>query len=127
MADIVTTLIERGRRYGSFIGHSCITQDIKTTMHKSPKWRELDPDQKEALEMVAHKVGRILNGDPNYPDSWHDIVGYAKLVADRLLSAKPPEAPETLAPFLPATRERFLAERTGLGDAVRASGKRAKR
>jgi hypothetical protein len=41
-------------------------------------------DQIEALDMICHKIGRILNGDPNYADSWVDIAGYAKLVADRL-------------------------------------------
>ena len=61
-----------------------MTQRLKTTMVGSDKWHLLAPDQKEALEMIAHKIGRILNGDPNYHDSWHDIVGYAKLVADRL-------------------------------------------
>jgi hypothetical protein len=40
--------------------------------------------QREALEMIAHKIARIINGDPNYADSWVDIAGYAKLVADRL-------------------------------------------
>jgi hypothetical protein len=34
--------------------------------------------------MIAHKIGRIVNGDPRYADSWVDIAGYAKLVADRL-------------------------------------------
>jgi len=34
--------------------------------------------------MNAHKIGRILNGDPNWSDSWHDIAGYAQLVANRL-------------------------------------------
>ena len=34
--------------------------------------------------MIAHKIGRILNGDPNYLDSWIDIVGYAQLIVDRL-------------------------------------------
>ena len=34
--------------------------------------------------MILHKIGRILNGDPNYADSWHDIAGYAKLVEDEL-------------------------------------------
>ena len=53
-------------------------------MVDSPNWPGLTDAQREALEMVAHKIGRILNGDPNYHDSWHDIVGYAKLVADRL-------------------------------------------
>jgi hypothetical protein len=82
--DIVDTLTERGTRYGKFTGHAKITQGIKEVMHASPKWTELADDQKEALEMVAHKIGRILNGDPNYHDSWHDIVGYTKLVSDRL-------------------------------------------
>ena len=45
---------------------------------------EMDDDQVEALEMIAHKIGRIINGDHSYSDSWHDIAGYAKLVADRL-------------------------------------------
>jgi hypothetical protein len=40
--------------------------------------------QWEALEMIAHKIGRIVNGDPDYADSWIDIAGYAKLVADEL-------------------------------------------
>ena len=51
---------------------------------ETPNWSKLAPDQRESLEMVAHKIGRILNGDPDYHDSWRDIVGYAKLVADRL-------------------------------------------
>ncbi len=46
--------------------------------------KDLTDDQVEALEMVCHKIGRIVNGDPDYSDSWHDIAGYAKLVADRL-------------------------------------------
>lgn len=82
--DIDATLDERGSRYGKFTGHAAITQSLKAAMCAAPKWAALQPDQKEALEMVQHKIGRILNGDPDYHDSWHDIVGYAKLVADRL-------------------------------------------
>ena len=84
MTDIAQTLVDRGKLYGSFEGHARITQSLKTAMVAAPKWSALADDQKEALEMVVHKIGRILNGDPNYHDSWHDIVGYAKLVADRL-------------------------------------------
>jgi hypothetical protein len=82
--SIDQTLTERGSRYGTFAGHAYITQNIKDAMKDSPNWESLDKDMKECLEMIAHKVGRILNGDPNYADSWHDIVGYAKLVDDRL-------------------------------------------
>lgn len=84
--NIESTLAERGTRYGVFKEHSRITQSIKRAMQDSPNWNDLADDQKEALEMVAHKVGRILNGDPNYIDSWHDIIGYTKLVEDRLLT-----------------------------------------
>lgn len=82
--NLSATLTERGARYGVFTGHAKITQDLKYTMRKHVGWSNLMDDQKEALEMVAHKIGRILNGDPNYDDSWVDIAGYAKLVADRL-------------------------------------------
>ncbi len=84
MSDISETLAERGSRYGAFTEHARIAQNIKTAMADSPNWATLVPDQKEALEMIAHKAARILNGDPNFHDSWHDIVGYTKLVADRL-------------------------------------------
>lgn len=86
LPDIDVTLAERGSRYGSFTEHARVTQNIKTAMVDSPNGSNmrLGPDQREALEMIAHKIGRILCGDPDYHDSWHDIVGYAKLVADRL-------------------------------------------
>jgi hypothetical protein len=84
--QIAATLNERGSRYGKFSTHSEITQRLKLTMvhFDAAKWDELASDQREALEMIAHKIGRILNGDPDYADSWVDIAGYAKLVADRL-------------------------------------------
>lgn len=85
---IDAVLAERGNRYGKFTGHAKIAQDLKQIMHDTSNWKILAPDQKEALEMVMHKVGRILNGDPNYDDSWIDIGGYSKLVADRLTNGK---------------------------------------
>lgn len=84
MSAIDNTLAERGNRYGQFDGHARITQNIKAAMQDSPNWARLAPDQKEALEMAAHKFGRILNGDPDYLDSWHDVIGYTRLVEQRL-------------------------------------------
>jgi len=84
MTDINATLAERGSRYGQFIGHANICQYLKDAMRRLKKWDSLADDQKEALEMIQHKVARILNGDPNYADNWIDIAGYATLVADRL-------------------------------------------
>ena len=82
MTDITSTLAERGSRYGPFEDHAAITQSIKRAIFAHGNL--LADDQREALEMIAHKIGRIVNGDPNYADSWVDIAGYAKLVADRL-------------------------------------------
>lgn len=84
--DITATLTERGARYGTFAGHAEISQRLKGVLMKFEAERgcDLDPDQREALEMICHKIARIINGDPNYADSWVDIAGYAKLVADRL-------------------------------------------
>ena len=84
MTEISTTLIERGNRYGDFSEHAKITQRLKRVMHAGAKWDDLTDSQKESLEMIAHKIGRILNGDPNYVDSWNDITGYAKLIEDQL-------------------------------------------
>jgi len=74
------TLKERFNRYGDFKTHALITQNIKSAMKDSPRWNDLPPEMKEALEMIAHKIGRILNGDPFYKDSWHDIIGYTQLI-----------------------------------------------
>lgn len=76
-------LEERGERYGDFKTHAIIAQRIKTAMYGGGSY-ELSPLHREALEMIAHKIARIINGDPNYKDSWVDIAGYAQLVAKEL-------------------------------------------
>lgn len=82
--DINKTLEERGARYGKFINQSEYCQQLKEIFQTSPNWKKMESDKKECLDMIANKIGRILNGDHNYADSWHDIVGYAKLVEDRI-------------------------------------------
>lgn len=84
--SITATLEQRGSRYGLFKDHAEVTQTLKAIIRSKmgEKWDNLCDDQREALEMIAHKLGRIINGDPDYADSWVDIAGYAKLVSDRL-------------------------------------------
>lgn len=85
-ADLTATLTERGSRYGKFTGHAGVTMRLKDTIRiaLASRDKKLADDQAEALDMICHKIGRIVNGDANYADSWVDIAGYAKLVADRL-------------------------------------------
>ena len=77
-------LAERGARYGSFASQAAFSQYLKDTLRKHKNYDELMYSQKEALEMIMHKISRILNGDPNYDDSWRDIAGYAELIVKEL-------------------------------------------
>jgi transposase len=85
-ADVDVILDERAITYGCFVDVAEIAQEIKATIRIGETNRsvELPVDQSEALDMIASKIARILNGDPNHTDSWIDIAGYATLVADRL-------------------------------------------
>jgi hypothetical protein len=87
MSDqLEATLQERGNRYGDFKGHATATMQLKRQIRIEliHRGKSLADDQMEALDMICHKIGRIINGDPDYADSWHDIAGYAQLVANRL-------------------------------------------
>ena len=84
MSDLEKTLTERGAVYGRFVDQAEISQRLKCVMRAAPGWQELPDDMREALEMVQHKVARILNGNPDHVDSWHDVGGYVALVEKRL-------------------------------------------
>lgn len=93
--SIHSTLEERGKRYGNFMEHARICQLLKETMKSRGEegragWWRLQADQKQALETIADKIARILNGDPDYIDNWHDIAGYATLIEQRLTKEKGP-------------------------------------
>lgn len=82
--DVDAILNERGSRYGSYVETARVSQNIKRAMADSPNWGALPDDMRETLEMLALKIARLLNGDPEYVDNVIDIIGYAQLVADRL-------------------------------------------
>jgi hypothetical protein len=83
-------LAERGSKYGSFAGHARVTQTLKRVFlehmqHHNPEGFKkfmANPTAFEGMEMIMHKLGRAANGEPLYKDTWDDIAGYAKLVAD---------------------------------------------
>jgi hypothetical protein len=81
--SIEKTLKQRQKTHGDFATHAAISQELKAVLWKHD-FQGLAPDQCEALEMICHKIARILNGNPDTHDHWHDIAGYATLVADRL-------------------------------------------
>jgi hypothetical protein len=81
------TLIERGKRYGDFSDHAFRAQELQDAMRSAPGWENLDANKRQALTVIADKIARILTGDPEYKDNWHDIQGYAKLAEDRCTSS----------------------------------------
>lgn len=86
--DIQDTLKERGSRYGDFKAQSIISQSFKIILHNEISAKGMTSDKVEALEMIFSKIARIINGDPDYKDSWVDIAGYATLVANTLKDEK---------------------------------------
>lgn len=76
---------ERGKTHGRFEDHAAATQDLKATFDMHEKKRlsrgqpELTSMQRESIEMILHKIGRIIAGDASYADHWDDIAGYAKI------------------------------------------------
>ena len=79
-------LDQRAVDYGKFKDGAALMQGIKRLMaeHAQKHGKTFADDQWEALEMIVHKIGRIVNGNPDKVDHWTDIAGYAKLIADRL-------------------------------------------
>lgn len=85
MSNIEDTLKDRGAKYGEFGNHAVISQRLKAVYQHNEGLNDI---HMEALDMIMHKIARILNGDPNYIDSWHDIAGYATLVEQTLSKVK---------------------------------------
>lgn len=81
---IEKVIADRGNNYGRFEDGAEIMQQLKLIVHTSQGWGRMKPIQREGMDMILHKIGRILNGDPSYVDSWIDIEGYSKLVSDWL-------------------------------------------
>ena len=101
--SLENTLAERGSRYGDFTDHAELAQELQDVMRGFRKpgpqgqivnpWAKLDSVKRQALTVIADKIARILSGDPNYTDNWHDIQGYAKLAEDRCFDASAPQLP----------------------------------
>ena len=85
-ADVEETLDARAQDYGTFKESAALMQGIKRLLadHARRHDKLFADDQWEAIEMIVHKMARIVNGNPDKVDSWIDIAGYATLVSDRL-------------------------------------------
>jgi len=83
-ADVGAVLDERGSEYGDFRTQAHIAQELKETARDTPGWDRMEGMHREAVDMILHKLSRLLNGNPNHIDGWLDIEGYARCVRVRL-------------------------------------------
>lgn len=83
---IEATLAERQAQYGSFEDVARTTGKIMEALSevRVNGLNDLPYPHRMALYMIASKMARIVNGDFNYKDNWHDIGGYSKLIEDLL-------------------------------------------
>lgn len=91
---IKALLEERGATHGHFPEVAGVAQHLKQAMRaaaplhrpygKRNVWEALPPIIREALEMMAAKMARIVCGNERHDDHWRDIQGYAQLVLDWL-------------------------------------------
>ena len=83
---IEATLAERQAQYGCFEDVARTTGKIMEALSevRVNGLNDLPHPHRMALYMIASKMARIVNGDFNYCDNWHDIGGYSKLVEDLL-------------------------------------------
>ena len=74
-----TLLQERGTTHGSFESNAYFGQQLRALFRESPHWHKMPPEHREALDLIACKVSRILSGQSTFGDHWADVAGYAKL------------------------------------------------
>lgn len=81
--EVSDTIASRGSAYGDYSEMAEVAQGFKKVMQSTPGWSDvLTPGHREALELIATKMARILNGNPYHDDTWLDIAGYAILAKD---------------------------------------------
>ena len=83
-SGIDDTLDQRGATHGDFADVARVAQGIKEVLRTGSAWANMSSAQREALDMNASKQARIVCGNPDEPDHWHDIEGYARLVSKEL-------------------------------------------
>jgi hypothetical protein len=74
-------LSQRQETHGDFNEVARIAQQFRKMMRVEYGWEHMNDAQREALDSMASKFGRIASGDPNFRDHWDDIAGYATLAS----------------------------------------------
>lgn len=82
MTEIEGVLEQRGKTHGDFTEVAYFAQRLREILRESGQ--SISDSHAESLDMIASKLARILAGNPNEPDHWLDIEGYARLARERV-------------------------------------------
>lgn len=73
----------RHETHGDYGDTALMAQGLKDALRHGAGWSVMAAPHREALELIATKLARIVTGDASFKDHWDDVAGYAKLIADR--------------------------------------------
>lgn len=92
MVGVDAILEQRGAAYGDFRYQAVLARAFKDLA--APAYDNLEQRSdlhsstvatiEEGMDMVLHKISRLLNGDITHLDSWDDIIGYATITVQRI-------------------------------------------
>ena len=83
MSDLNKTLADRQKTHGDFQQVAKVAESLMNSI----EFQRLSASQSFAVRMIVGKLARIVCGNPDEPDHWHDIAGYARLVEDGLINS----------------------------------------
>lgn len=76
--EVQSVVAARDGSYGGFGGIALTCQNFKDIARSCPSWKSLNPSEKEGIDMIFHKITRILYSPKKIRDSWVDIGGYCR-------------------------------------------------
>ena len=115
----------RDHQHGGLDAVGITSQRIKRSMREANNWESLalHPAGREALDMIAHKIARVLSGsDPHDFQHWEDIAGYATAFMRTWSGLHEDEDEEKPSSSLFATFQEFTPMELTDPDAYMASG-----
>lgn len=86
-------LDSRLKTHGEYGKFAEVEQSLQEVMRNAEGFKKLSPTQKSVLNMIQHKIARILAGSPDHLDHWRDLLGYGQRALDEL--QKKPGATDT--------------------------------
>lgn len=86
--EINEILEQRAKTHGDFTKNSELSQMFKKFVKEFSKGKDMPYPIREGLDMILHKISRVICGNHLEPDHFRDIAGYATLITKYLEGLK---------------------------------------